>query len=324
MIRSFHLTEAGEVRTDLSPEEIRSARESGGTLWVDLFRPSRQESELLSGVFHFHPLAVDDCMRPAFRPRVEAFEDHLFLIVNGPDLASREPQLRTLEMDAFLGRNFLVTVHQVPLRSILNTTQQCERAPAGILGRGADFLLYSILNEMAENYSPGLSRAEAQVAQIEEQVLKGEGGDDVLPELMRLRRDLLKLRRVIMAQRDAVNLLAHQSAPLVTDRAKVYFRDVVDLYRRVLEVIEIQRDALSGARDTFLSMLSNRTNEIMKTLTIIATIMLPPTVVASIYGMNFLEIPEFKWGAWGYVWSLGLMAAISGGLLYYFRRKKWI
>ena len=243
--------------------------------------------------------------------------------MQGPDLASREPQLRTLEMDAFLGRNFLVTVHQVALRSILNTTQQCERAPAETLARGTDFLLYSILNEMAENYSPGLSRVEDQVAQIEEQVLKGEGGDEVLPELMRLRRGLLKLRRVILAQRDAVNLLAHQSAPIITDRAKVYFRDVVDLYQRVLEVIEIQRDALVGARDTFLTMLSNRSTEIMKTLTLIATIMLPPTVVASIYGMNFDIMPEIEW-RYGYVFSLGLMAAISGGLLYYFRRKKWI
>ena len=133
MIRTFHLTEAGEVRTDLSADEMREALTSGGTLWVDLFRPSRQESELLSQVFRFHPLAIDDCMRPAFRPRVEAFEDHFFLIMQGPDLASRESQLRTLEMDAFLGRNFLVTVHQVALRSVLNTTQQCERAPAETL-----------------------------------------------------------------------------------------------------------------------------------------------------------------------------------------------
>ncbi len=323
MIKSFHLSESGQVRTDLTPEDIAEALKGQGILWVDFFRATREESALLSDVFHFHPLAVDDCLRPTFRPRVDVFDDHLFIVVHGPDLATRDRELRTLELDAFLGRNFVVTFHGTALRSIVQFTEQCEKAPQRTMGRGADFLLYSILDQMAENYTPILNRAEAQAARIEESVLAGKAGGEILPELVRLRRSLLNLRRVITAQRDAANLLTHQGPPLVSDRAKVYFRDVVDRYQRVLEITEIQREVLGGARDTYLTMNSNRATEIMKTLTIIATIMMPLMAVSSHYGMNFRYMPELGW-KYGYLWALGLMACIAGGMLYYFRRKKWL
>lgn len=323
MIRSFYLDKSGKVRTDLSTDEIRNVLSSDGTLWVDFCRPSRKESVLLSEVFRFHPLAIDDCLRPAFRPKVDAFDDHVFLIGHGPDVMARSQELRTLELDAFLGPNFLVTIYQVPLRSIVDTLEQCEKAPKRMLERGADFLLYTILDQMAENYSPILRRAEAQVAEIENKVLAAGSRGEILTELMRLRHDLLGLRRVIAAQRDATNLLAHQPPPIISERARVYFRDVVDLYRRVLDVIEIQRDALTGARDTYLALISNRMNEVMKTLTIMAMIMLPSTVVSGIFGMNYDLLPANQW-PYGFVFAIGVMICISGGMLYFFRRKKWL
>ena len=323
MIRSFYLTEGGEVRTDLTREEIGKALKSEGVLWVDFFRATREEQPFLSDVFHFHPLAVEDCLRTVFRPKVDFFDDHLFLAVHGPDLATRRRELRTLGVKAFLGRNYLVTFHRVPLRSIIHTLEQCEKASKEALERGADFLLYSILDQMAENYTPILSRSEAQVAQIEENVVEGRTHEQVLPKLMRLRRDILNLRRVIAAQRAAVNLLAQQGEPLVSKRAGVYFRDVVGIFERVLEQTETQRDALAGIRDTHLSMSSNRASEVMKILTIMATILLPPTLISGIYGMNFRFMPEIKW-KYGYAFALGLMGAIIGGMLYYFRRKKWL
>ena len=323
MIRTFHLTDSGEVRVNLQTTEIGAAIESGGALWVDFFQATQEEHALLSEVFHFHPLAIEDCMEPSFRPKVDAFDNHIFLTLHAPDLSTRGGELDTLEMNAFLGRNFLVTVHSVPLPSIEHALQQCEKAPSRTLGRGADFLLYSILDDMADNYSPYLRRSETQVTQIEEAVLEGQTRKDLLPELMYLRRDLLGLRQVLAAQRDAVNLLTQQGPPLISERARVYFRDVADLYQRVLEVTEIQRDALAGVRDTYFTMISNRTNEIMKTVTIMATIMLPPTVVSGIHGMNFRVMPEIEW-TYGYPFSLGLMACIVGGMLYYFRRKRWL
>ena len=323
MIRSFHLAPDGEARTDLSTEEIRQALESGGTLWVDFFRPTREESALLSDVFKFHPLAIDDCLHPAFRPKVDAFEDYIFLIGHGPDPAPLGHELRTLEIDAFLGPSYLVTFHQVPLRSIVNTLQKCEKSPKQVMGFGADFLLYTILNEMAENYSPILRRADARVAEIEETVIHDRAEDEILPEVMSLRRDLMNLRRVIVAQRDAVNLLAQQPPPIIRERAQVYFRDVVNLYLRVLDVMDIQRDALAGARDTYLGLLSNRMNEVMKTLTMMATIMLPATVVSGIYGMNYQLLPHRDWPG-GFAFAIALMAAISGSMLWFFKRRKWL
>jgi len=323
MIRSFYLSKSGETRTDLSSAEIREALAEGGVLWVDFFRATREEAAILSDVFRFHPLAIDDCHQPAFRPKVEFFDEHLFLICHGPDLAGRGHEVRTLELDAFLGPNCLVTFHQVPLRSIVNTLEKCEKSPAQTLGFGADFLLYTILNEMAENYAPILRRAEARVAEVEEKVLEAKGREDILPELMRLRHDLMSLRRVIVAQRDAVNLLVSQPPQVVTERAQVYFRDIVSLYRRVLDVIDIQSDALAGARDTYLALISNRMNEIMKTLTVIALIMLPATVVSGIYGMNYDLVPANDW-RFGFTFAIVLMAAISGGMFWFFKRKKWL
>ena len=324
MIRTFYLTETGAVRTDLSREDIVAALDSSGVLWVDFFRATREEIALLSEVFRFHPLAIDDCLRPVFRPKVDSFDDYLFLILHGPDLsAQRTRGLRTLEVDIFLGRNFLVTFHQVAARSVQQILEQCEKDPAQTLSRGADFLLYTLLDQMADNYAPILSRAEAQVAQLEENVLKGEAGKEVLPEMTRLRREMLNLRRVVTAQRDAVNLLANQSSDLVRERARVYFRDVVDLYQRALEVIEIERDALSGARDTYLTTISNRTNEVMKMLTLIATVLFPMTVISGIYGMNFKNMPEIEW-SYGYPFALALMLGIGGVMIAYFHRKKWL
>ena len=323
MIRSIYLSEAGEVRRDLQADEIKAVLQSEGTLWVDFFRPSREEVAWLSEVFGFHPLAIDDCTRPTFRPKVDAFKDHLFVIVHGPDLAARGRELRTLELDAFLGTNFLVTFHQVALRSIVQTLAQCEKVAEQTLGRGADFLLYTILDQIAENYSPILGGAEVQVAQLEETAAQGDTRENILPELMQLRRDFLKLRRVITAQRDAVNLLFQQGGPIIRPGHQIYFRDVVDEYQRVLDVTETHRDALTGARDTYFAMMNKRSNDVMRVLTIMAAIMLPATVVASIYGMNFKYMPELAWKH-GYVFSLGLMACIAGGMLYYFRRKKWL
>jgi len=324
MIRSFYLAKSGQARTDLSTGEIREALAEGGALWVDFFRPTRDEAAMLSEVFGFHPLAIDDCLHPAFRPKVEFFDDHLFLICHGPDLAGRGHEVRTLELDAFLRPNCLVTFHQVPLRSIVNTLEKCEKAPEQALGFGADFLLHTILNEMAENYSPILRRAEARVAEVEETVLEAKGREDILPELMSLRHDLMSLRRVIVAQRDAVNLLVSQPPGVVTERAQVYFRDIVSLYRRVLDVIDIQSDAMAGARDTYLALISNRMNEIMKTLTIIALIMLPATVVSGIYGMNYELVPGGTNWRFGFVFAIVLMAAISGVMFWFFKRKKWL
>lgn len=324
MIRSFYLTENGDVRTDLTREEIVKAMDSNGVLWVDFFRATKDEITLLSEVFHFHPLAIDDCLRPVFRPKVDAFEDHIFMIMHGADPASQKTRgIRTLELDTFIGRNYLVTLHQTTITSIQQMIEECERAPKQTLGRGADFLLYMVLDRMAENYGPILSRMEAQVAALEDHVLRGEMSREILPDLMRLRREMLHLRRVLFAQRDAINLLSHQGARVVTDRARVYFRDVVDVYQRAIEVIEIERDALSSARDTHLTMISNRTNEIMKTLTTISVIVMPMTLVTGVYGMNFRNMPELRWD-YGYLFALAVMGAIGGLMVYYFRHRKWM
>lgn len=324
MIRSLYLTESGEVKTDLTTDQIAQALESNGTLWVDFFRATREEAALLSDLFRFHPLAVDDCLRPVFRPKVDSFEDHVFLIAHAADPAAPKSRgLRTLELDAFLGRNYLVTFHQTTMRSIQQAMEECEKAPQTGLGRGADFLLYTILDHMAENYTPILSRLEAQVARVEENVLSNDPSQEILTELMRLRRDMLHLRRVLVAQRDVINLLSHQAGFMVSERARVYYRDVMDLYQRAVEVIEIERDALSSARDTHLAMISNRANQIMKTLTTIATIVMPMTLVSGIYGMNFTHMPEIDW-PFGYYFALGIMALIGIIMIYFFRRRRWL
>lgn len=309
----FHSTDPG-----LLPGLLKDKH---ATLWVDLEAPTPEEIEILSGVFGFHPLAIEDCLAETHLPKVDDFGDYIFLILHGIKPDSEPGLFTTAELDFFLSKNYLVTFHRQASRSIQYAKERCMKGALS-LSRGLDLLLHEILDRMVDNYFPILDDFDVLIDQIEDEVFE-RATTETLSKIFMLKRDLMHLRRVVGPQREILNRLSRDEFPVITKRAHIYFRDVYDHLVRIWDLSESYRDLMSGALEAYLSVVSNRLNEIMKVLTVFATIMMPLTVITSIYGMNFDYIPELKW-RYGYFMVLGVMAIISLGLLYFFKRKRWL
>jgi magnesium transporter len=290
-------------------------------LWVDLEAPTSEEIGMLSKVFGFHPLAIEDCLSDVHLPKVDDFGDYLFLILHGikPDAA---PQFFTTpQLNFFLSKNYLVTFHRQPSRSIQNAKDRCvQDAPP--LSKGLDLLLHQILDRMVDNYFPILDEFDHSIDRLEGEVFN-RASQKTLNKILKLKRDLMQLRRIVGPQREIFNRLSRDEFPVITKKADIYFRDIYDHLVRIWDLTESYRDLMNSSLEAYLSVVSNRLNEIMKILTIFTAILMPLTVITGIYGMNFKYMPELEW-RYGYFIVLGVMAVISIGLLYYFRTKKWL
>jgi len=289
-------------------------------LWIDLEDPTPSEVEILSKVFGFHPLAIEDCFSNAHLPKVDDFGDYLFLILHGikPDVKPRF--FTTAQLNFFMSKNYLVTFHRQPSRSIEYAKNRCVK-DAIPLSRGLDLLLHQILDRMVDNYFPILDDFDRLIDRIEDEVFK-RSTQETLSKILSLKRDLMQLRRIAGPQREIFNRLSRDEFAVITERAHIYFRDVYDHIVRIWDLTESYRDLMNGVLEAYLSVVSNRLNAIMKILTIFTAILMPLTVITGIYGMNFQYIPELTW-RYGYFTVLGVMAVISIGLLYFFKRKEW-
>lgn len=298
------------------PDFLKDKRE---LIWVDLEAATEPEASILSRYFNFHPLAIEDCISETLLPKVDDFGDYIFLVLHGARVA--EEGLSTMEINFFLGPNYLVTYHDEPSRSINKVKERCLKNSLSIT-RGADFLLHEILDGMVDNYFPVLDHLDAAIDQVEEEVFsRPEQG--TLNKIFNLKKEVMHLRRVTGPQREILNRLSRDPFPVISPKAAIYFRDVYDHLARISDLSESYRDLVSGALEAYLSVVSNRLNEIMKVLTIFTATLMPLTVITGIYGMNFQNMPELQ-SRNGYYAVLGIMAVIAGGMLFYFRKKKWL
>ena len=288
-------------------------------IWVDLEMPSEQESAILSRYFNFHPLAIEDCILETLLPKVDDFGEYIFLVLHGSRIS--DEGFSTVETNFFLGPNYLVTYHDEPSRSINKTKERCLKNSPSIT-RGVDFLLHEILDTMIDNYFPVLDYLDKSVDQVEEQVFK-EPGKEILNKIFNLKKEVMHLRRVTGPQREILNRLSRDPFSVISPKAAIYFRDVYDHLARIADLSESYRDLIAGAMEAYLSVVSNRLNEIMKVLTIFTATLMPLTVITGIYGMNFENMPELR-TRYGYFATLGVMVFISAGMLLYFRKKKWL
>jgi magnesium transporter len=323
MIRSLWHGSDGRVRSDLLVEEFPTVLQDLGLLWVDISGDSRDASEsILSKAFGFHPLAVDDALEETHVPKVDDWGQYLYLVLEAIvlDMQAERP-LDTVELDAFLGANYLVTYHVQPVAAVERVWASCQR-DSRPLQRGAAYLLYRLADELVTDYMPVIEEIDEAIDRIEDRVFD-DPAPDLLEKLFTLKRALLRLRRTVAPQREALNKLARGDFDVVGEEMRVFFRDVYDHLVRLHDITESLRDLVGGALDTYLSVVSNRMNEVMKVLTIIATIFIPLTLIAGIYGMNFQYMPELGW-RWGYpvVWLV--MLTIGALMLVYFRRKRWL
>lgn len=323
--RVIYLDEAGGFHDTIGPSELAALATAGeGSLWVDIDSRSDEQFRLLTDLFHFHPLAVEDVRSPNCRVKVEEYEGYLFLVVRGVRFATDTPEPYDMDpqnLYLFIGPHFLVTAHAGRSAPIEEVRLRIESAPDQ-LGRGVDRLAYQIVDVLVDHYFPLLDQIDDFVDEIEDMIFRG-GDGMLLEEIFELKRALLVLRRHLAPQREVAATLANRPSPYLRPETQIYLRDVYDHVVRQLESVETYRELVSGALETNLMVISNRVNEVMKVLSVIATVVLPPTLVASVYGMNFENMPGTGSPA-GFWMALLAMLAIALGFLGYLWKKRWL
>jgi magnesium transporter len=296
--------------------------DSGDKLWVDIEDPTQEALEpLIEGRFGFHELAAEDSLSENTLPKYDAFPTYDFFIFRAVDVNVSDHGSSTYKLAAFLGKDFLITIHREPMRAIDDV---CHRLPtdARLLDNGPDFLLYSIVDLIVDSHFPLLDEIEECVDALQESIF-ADARPGHLDELLHLKRDINVLRRHSLPQRELLNQISRGDTHFVQRDHLIYFRDVYDHMFRISETIDVERDMMSGTMEAYLSVVANRTNDIMKVLTIFSSIMLPLTLIAGIYGMNFEHMPELKWPH-GYVYALTLMAATAVVMVMWFWQRGWI
>jgi magnesium transporter len=279
---------------------------------------------LLSTVFAFHPLSIEDAILERPYPKVDEYPSYLYLVMHGmrPSLDGSGTDVRTRELDIFLGARYLVTFHHEEMRSIAQTRTLLEKNPEP-LARGPAALLHRVLDYLVDNYVPVMEDLDRRIDALETAVSEGDGKHDVVSAAFPLRAQVTEIRRLASRQRDVVNRIVRQELPLIDSGSALYFRDVYDHLVRVQDQAESYRDLLSSLVEIALARSSNRLNSIMKTLTLLNTIFLPLTFITGIYGMNFDRLPG-KGAAWGFWICVGGMATLAIVMLLLYRRKKWL
>lgn len=304
-----------------SEEALRAWRERPeGFLWLDLCGPGEAEKALLRETFGFHPLALEDAFRARERPKLDAYADHYFLVFYAVALDTKVGlQLRPLHL--FVSPRAVVTVRPEAIPEVEAALARWQAQAADGPPRPGE-VVYALLDAVVDGYFPVLDRIAEAAEELEERLFRG-GDGRLVEDLFRLRKVLLELRRVVAPEREVLNLLLRRELPIFRPEDMAYFQDLYDRLVRLTESIDLYRDMLSGALESYLSLQSNRLNEIVKVLTIASIVLMADALVAGIYGMNFRYMPELE-QPWGYPFALGLMGLISGGLILFFRRRGWL
>ena len=298
--------------------------DSGVVVWVDLGNADRAHTRhVLGDVFGFHELSIEDAVSESHHPKVEPYDGYLYLILHGIDFnATKQGGFSTHDIDFFVGPNYLVTIHDGTSRSIASVQRICPRN-GFVLGGGPMALVHRIVDTLVDNYRPEVNQLEERLDEVEEAVFSASN-EAIVRQILALKRDVGSLRRVVLPQRDVIARLARREFAVVDESLSYKFRDVHDHLVRLSDEANTFHDRITGVLDAHLSFVSNRMNEVMKVLTLIATIFMPLTVLTSLYGMN-VKIPMMPGGASAQFWDVVvLMVLMSGGMMWYFRRRGWI
>jgi magnesium transporter len=286
-------------------------------LWLHFDTPTEEELDFLKENFAIHHLTIEDIVNQNQRPKIEPFENYVYLAIH-PLRREAKWEIEPSELDLLLGRGWIVSVHYGPLPGLIDNSQLHERIPAA-LGRGADFLLYTLVDLVVDSYFPIMDDVEDEIDSLEDRLLlRAHPGD--MNRLLSLKRSIVHIRRAVTPQREVLNQLTRHDFPFVRPENLVYFRDVYDHLIRIAEELDSLRDILSSVLEIHLASTSNQLNATMKRLTAYGTIFVVITAIAGIYGMNFKFMPELEW-RYGYFVVLGVMAAISLGLYFYFKKR---
>jgi magnesium transporter len=348
MIHALRWDPAARAARRLDPAELpQSHAELTGedVVWIDLEGPTPEEEDRVFRRFlPIHPLTLEDITKPrrdpdqgAHLPKVEEFRDYLFVVVNPlpPELAKataekpdepvpKAPRLGKYprpQLSAVLTHHALITHHYEPLSAVEGVREYAARHE-DCARRGPDYLFHLILDRMVDEYTPVVERVSDRLDKLETRMFR-KPTPEVLARLLRMKRDVTYLRKTLILEREVLARLVRGEFELVDPREIAYYRNVYDHLVRYTELIESAREMVSDLMQSYLAAVSNRLNEIMKVLTMISTVVLPMTLIAGVYGMNFKHMPELEWG-WGYPFALGLMALTGVVAFAWFRWKRWI
>lgn len=303
-------------------DTLQSALDQPDTvLWLEVTAAEISDWEVLQATFGFHPLALEDAKKQNQRPKVDQYPDHLFMSIPTVNAICPPGELETNELDIFLGQNYIVTISETPLATLQQLAKSI--ASSSQTRASAASLLHTILDTIVDDYFPAMDTLDNAIDVLETRAFSS--GDPVpISETVKIKRDLIVLRRALAPMRDVINHILRTSDTLLIPASLMpYFHDVYDHTLRLVETIDLHRDLLTGVVDIILAQTSNQLNVVMKTMTAISTILMGCALIAGIYGMNFKHMPELDW-PFGYAFCIGLMLTLTTALIWYFKRLRWL
>ena len=312
-----------EERKDVSSDELLPHLNNELVTWINIDGlGDLSVLRILGERFNLHPLALEDVLETTQRPKVEQYDDYLFIVAKMIYLMSGN-DLRAEQVSMFLGKTFLITLQEEAERDVFEQVRARIRSGKGRIRKaGPDYLAYALLDAIIDFYYPVLESIGTEIDTIEDELIDNPLGRPV-GSLHEHKRTLTQIRRMVWPLRDVTNLLVHEEPGLIRPETKIYLRDCYDHSVQLMDLVESYRDVLSGLTEVHISSIGLRTNEIMRTLTVISAIFIPLTFIAGVYGMNFAHMPELA-KPWGYFACLGLMLTIAVGQLIYFKKRRWL
>jgi magnesium transporter len=328
MIRSIYFQGSGELNTNISAERFNEAlKDTQGLLWVDFVGEAPEDCEkILLEVFGFHPLAVDDALRETHIPKVDDWDQYLYIAMHDISFSRGDDDIESLELDSFLGKNYIVTHHDFPIPALDRVWNACQRDDRH-LRHGADRIMYRITDELTANYMQVVEGLDEEIELVEDEVF-AKPTPEIVQRIFTLKRVTLHLRRVMSPLREVLNKLARDDYAVIDDRDRVYFRDIYDHLVRLHDISESLRDLAGGVLDTYLSVINNRMNDIMKTLTTITTMFMPISFIAGFFGMNYFQPVSERLIPWtsnvGFIIMMATMILTPLAMYFWMRRRKWM
>ncbi len=331
MIRSYTFSTQGRLASqDIEPFLMPTIlADTQLFLWIDLESPTPEEARtVLQDIFKFHPLSIEDCTKEISSPKVEEYEPkeddqfspYLFLVVHAVDYSRKDGVFATSGLNFFLGRKFLVTIHDKSISSIERAGELAARSKSSI-AKAPDRVAHLLLDALVDNYRPALEELALEISEIEESVLEGTS-KSTLNRIIEIKKEVFHLRQIMEPQRQVLARLAHGEFKQIRPRMVPYYRDIYDGLFRIYERAQTYTDSLTGILQVYLNLSSNQTGEIVKLLTMITLVTMPMTLVGTWYGMNFKDMPELD-QPWGYGIALAGSLALTAATFWYFKRRKW-
>lgn len=328
MIRTMYYSPGKPIRKDIHPSEFaKLIRDRRSLLWVDFVNePDENSLPILQG-FGFHPLSIEDALQQIHSPKLDDWGNYLYIVMNYINVQENGNlwESEVDELDIFLGPNYIVTHHEFPISAVEETWASCDRDIRNVQD-GADHLLYKIMDFLVAGYMPTVERIDSAIDELEDHIFD-KPSPRTLERLFALKRVLLSMRRILLPQREVLNKLARDDYRVIDPRDRIFFRDIYDHLVRLHDLNENLRDLVGGALDTYLSVVNNRMNDIMKTLTIITTFFMPITFITGFFGMNFFE-PVAGLTSWTdrlvFSITMAILLTFPIGMYLWMRRRTWI